>query len=252
MKKKAFCASLLFLVFLIINSLSNVAALGYNSGVKQNQNFVWKCNVCNELEMNTIFGSLWDDFGYFKNLSKGKKMKWEVTNIEINETFISIIINTWDWRKEENWGIIDNTSQIVYYTNPDDYRSNELNFSDYSSLVPFWFPTPIGEYLGGLNSKLIKWYDVDNRVLPTLNVEIAKDEITFNLPTKDIYIIAIYNDQGILDSYKLYTKGNVVIIDISLDFLPLYVIPSLVSLAIIPTIGIVIYIYKKRRTLVQP
>ena len=115
--------------------------------------------------------------------------------------------------------------------------------------MPFWFPTPVGDYLGSLN--LIKWYDVDNRVLPTLNVEIPKNIITSNLPTKDIYIIAIYNDQGILDSYKLYTKGNVVIIEISLDSLPLYVIPSLVSLTVIFFIGIVIYIYKKRRTIVQ-
>ncbi len=234
---------------LIINNLHNVSALGYSTGVKQNQNFVWKCNVCNELEMNAIFGSLWDNFGDFKNLSTGKKMKWEVSNVVINETFISINIDTWDWSKKKNWGIKDNTSQIVYFTNPDNYSDDELNFSDYSSLVPFWFPTPVGEYLGGLN--LIKWYDVDNRVLPTLNVEIPKNAITSNLPTKDIYIIAIYSDQGILDSYKLYTKGNVVIIDISLDFLPLYVIPSLVSLTVIFFIGIVIYVYKKRRTQVQ-
>jgi len=234
---------------LIINNLHNVSALGYSTGVKQNQNFVWKCNVCNELEMNAIFGSLWDNFGDFKNLSTGKKMKWEVSNVVINETFISINIDTWDWSKKKNWGIKDNTSQIVYFTNPDNYSDDELNFSDYSSLVPFWFPTPVGEYLGGLN--LIKWYDVDNRVLPTLNVEIPKNAITSNLPTKGIYIIAIYSDQGILDSYKLYTKGNVVIIDISLDFLPLYVIPSLVSLTVIFFIGIVIYVYKKRRTQVQ-
>jgi len=248
LKKKAFYASLLFLTLLIFNTQYNISALGYSTGVKQNQKLVWKCNVCNELEMDAIFGSLWNNFGHFKNLSKGNKMKWEVSNVAVNETFISIIINTWDWSKEENWGIKDNTSQIVYYTNPDDY-SEEMNFSDYSSLVPFWFPTPVGEYLGGL--KLIKWYDVDNRVLPTLNVEIPKNVITSNLPTKNIYIIAIYNDQGILDSYKLYTKGNVVIIDISLDSLPLYVIPSLVSLTVIFFIGIIICVYKKRRTQVQ-
>ena len=77
LKRKAFYASLLFLMLLIINNLHNVSALGYSTGVKQNQKLVWKCNVCNELEMNAIFGSLWDDFGHFKNLSRGKKMKWE-------------------------------------------------------------------------------------------------------------------------------------------------------------------------------
>jgi hypothetical protein len=109
--------------------------------------------------------------------------------------------------------------------------------------VPFWLPIPVGEYLGGLN--LSDEYNVDNRVLPTLNVEIGKNETGF--PSKDIKIIAIYNDQGILNSYKLYVKGNVVIIDISFDFLPFYVIPTLIGLTVIFSLGIILDITKKRK-----
>ena len=133
----------------------------------------------------------------------------------------------------------------MYLTNPSDY-GKEFNFSSINSFTPFWFPIPVGEYMGGLN--LNAWYDVDNRVLPTLNVDIPKDAILSGYPNKGIQIIAIYNDQGILSSYKLYTKGNVVIIDITLDFLPFYVIPTLTVLFTILSLGVIIYIIRKYKS----
>lgn len=217
---------------------------GYNVGVAQNQKKIWKCNVSNKLEMNALFGSTWDDSGIFRNLSKGKRMKWEISRVEVNETFTSINISLWEWTSEKSWGIKDDNFQIIYRSNPGNY-SQELNFSDTTSLVPFWFPVPVGEFIGELNLK--NWYDVDNRVLPTLNVEIIKGSLGTNLPSKNIHIIAIYNDQGILDSYKLYIKGNVVIIDISLEDLPFYVIPILISLITIISLVGIFYIYKKRK-----
>jgi len=84
--------------------------------------------------------------------------------------------------------------------------------------------------------------------LPTLNVEINKDEILPGFPSKDIQIIAIYNDHGLLNSYKLYIKSNIVIVDISLDFLPFYVIPTLIGLTTIFSLSIIFYISKKRKT----
>ena len=113
--------------------------------------------------------------------------------------------------------------------------------------LPFWFPIPVGEYMGGLD--LNAWYDVDNRVLPTLNVDISKDAISPGYPNKDIEIIAIYNEEGILSSYKLYTKGNVVIVDIALDFLPFYVIPTLIILFTVLSLGVIVYIIKKYKSI---
>ena len=245
MKQKTFFFNFILFFLLISSIVSTVTAVEYRIGVREDQELIWKCNVCNKINMDIIFGSEWNDVGIFKNLSQGKRMKWEINSAEVNETFTKISFSIWVWTSENTWGIKDNDSEIIYFSNPDDY-SQELNFSGYSSLVPFWFPVPVGEYMGGLS--LNEWYDVDNRVLPTLNVEIRKDEILPGFPSKDIQIIAIYNDHGLLNSYKLYIKSNIVIVDISLDFLPFYVIPTLIGLTVIFSLSIIFYIGKKRKT----
>jgi hypothetical protein len=234
------------LIFLLTTSfISTVNAVSYRSGVSVDQELIWDCNECNKQELDLIFGSDWDHDGVFDNLSKGKRMKWKIDNTIMNETNILISFRIWSWTYEQVWGVHDNSSKLNYLLNPSDYVQ-PLNFSQYSSFVPFLFPIPIGEYIGGLS--LVSWWDVDNRVLPTINVEISKNMISPGIPTKEVKIIAIYNDQGILNSYKLYGTGNVVIIDISLDFLPFYVLPALVGLFSGLSIGIILYIFKKRNT----
>jgi hypothetical protein len=209
-------------------------------GVHEDQEIIWKCNVCNQNKMEAIFGSEWNDSGIFDNLSVGKRMKWKINNFQINQSYSKINFSIWVWTSESIWGTKDNDSEIVYF-----FDNIESNFSRYTSLVPFWFPIPIGEYLGSL--ELNEWYDVDNRVLPTINVDIDEDAISLGIPQSRIKIIAIYNEQGILCSYKLYTIGNVVIIDISLDFLPIYVIPTLIGLLGIFFVSLIIYLYNIRR-----
>ena len=244
MKKKITVLSFSFFFLLVFSIISNVYANEYSMGIKSEQVLIWKCNVCNHIEMDYIFGNDWDDSGIFKNLSKGKKMKWEIVNIEDNEITIELNYSLWGWTSGSTWGAKDNDSQISFFSDPKDY-TQKLNFSSETSLVPFWFPVPVGEYMGSLN--LSQWYDVDNRVLPTLNVEIEKDTILPGLPSEDIKIIAIYNDQGILNSYKLYTKGNAVIIDISVYSLPFYVIPTLIGLIVCLSLSVILYFVKKRR-----
>lgn len=219
-----------------------VNAVSYKTGVNENDELIWKCKVCNKAEMNLIFGSGWDNSGIFQYLGKGTSMKWEINTVEVNETVNKIEFSIWLWTQNKNWSVKDDDSQITYLNNQKEYNEN-LNFSRYNSFVPFWFPIPVGEYMGGLD--LNAWYDVDNRVLPTLNVDISKDAIGPGYPNKGIKIIAIYNDEGILNSYKLYIKGNVVIVDIILDFLPIYVIPTLIVLFTILSLGVIVYIIRK-------
>jgi len=225
----------------------NVNAISYKLSVNEDDELIWKCKVCNAAEMSLIFGSGWNNnSGIFHNLSNGTRMKWEINTVEVNETVNKIEFSVWFWTSNKNWGVKDNDSQIIYLNNPNDY-TEELNISIDNSFVPFLFPIPVGEYMGGLN--LSAWYDVDNRVLPTLNVDISKDAIDLGYPNKDIEIIAIYNDEGILSSYKLYTKGNVVIVDIALDFLPFYVIPTLIVLFTVLSLGVIVYIIKKYKSI---
>ncbi|MHA1931544.1 MAG: hypothetical protein ACW96X_03335, partial [Promethearchaeota archaeon] len=228
MKRKELLMSCLLLFIFISGTTSNVSAVNYGIGVNQNEGLVWKCKVCNSAEMDSIFGSGWNSVGIFTNLSSGASMKWKINSTEINSTIISIKYDVWYWNLSYEWGIKDNSSQINIYVDPSDYSTNYI-FLNYASLVPFLLPIPTDEYLGGLSVKLIDWYDVDNRVLSTLNIEVLKDKIFPGYPNKDIKIIAIYNDRGILNSYKLYGKDNTVIIDIALDFLPFYVVPSLIG-----------------------
>jgi len=245
LSRKLWFLSFIIIFFLSPGMIINVGAIKYKTGVKENDELIWKCRVCDDAEMNFIFGVGWDNSGIFQNLSVGKTMKWEIDSVQFNDTVIKIEFGEWFWRQNRNWGIKDNDSEIIYQANPSDY-TEVLNFSSEKSFTPFWFPVPVGEYIGGLN--LTEWYDVDNRVLPTLNVDIPKDAVLSGYPNKNIQVIAIYNDLGILSSYKLYTKGNVVIIDIALDFLPFYVIPSLAVLFTILSLGVIIYIIKKYKS----
>jgi hypothetical protein len=226
--------------------ISKVTATNYGIGVNKNEDLIWKCKVCNNAEMDVILGTDWDNSGIFTNLSQGTRMRWKINSAEINSTMSSIEYDIWYWTASDNWGTKDNISRIEFLVDPNDYSEN-YSFLNNTSFVPFWFPIPVGEYIGGLSLKLNIWYDVDNRVLPTINVDIPKDNIVLGYPNKDIKIIALYNDQGILNSYKLYGKGNTVIIDIVLDSLPFYVIPSLIGLVTVITVSIILYFKKKKR-----
>ncbi|MFX1438347.1 MAG: hypothetical protein ACFFAA_14320, partial [Promethearchaeota archaeon] len=226
MKRRLFLFSILVFFLFFSEIVVKVNAINYKTGLKESDKLIWKCKVCNEAELNLIYGVGWNT-GIYQNLSKGSKMKWEINTIELNETIIKLNFSIWYWTQNRNWGVKDNNSQIIFLKDPKTYPE-DITFINYISFVPFLFPIPVGEYMGSLDFNA--WYDVDNRVLPTLNVDISKDAIWPGFPNKDIHIIAIYNDQGILSSYKLYTKGNVVIIDIAFDFLPFYVIPTLIGL----------------------
>ncbi len=234
------------IVFIFINGMIfNVFGINYGIGVHQNDELVWECKVSINSEIDLIFGNGWDSSGIFTNLSRGTRMKWRINSAEINDTISSIEYDIWFWSLNDDWGTKDNSSQINVFIDPIDYSEN-YSFLNYTSLVPFWIPIPVGEYIGGLSSNLSSWYDVDNRVLPTLNVNIRKNDISPGYPNKDIKIIAIYNDRGLLNSYKLYGKGNTVIIDIVLDDLPFYVIPTLIGLIVAFSVCIIIYIVKNK------
>ncbi|MHA2195446.1 MAG: hypothetical protein ACXABO_07625, partial [Promethearchaeota archaeon] len=175
MRNRSYLLSFVFLLILMTGMISNVNAIRFKSGVKENEELLWKCKVCNKAEMELIFGIGWDELGLFKNISREKWLKWKIIETTTNDTNIKIEYFMWSWSVDKDWSGSDNISQIIYYSNPNEYNEG-LNFTNYAFFVPFWFPIPVGEYMGGL--KLIKWYDVDNRVLPTLNVNLPKHEIT--------------------------------------------------------------------------
>ena len=243
-RSRKLCACIFLIIISIIGFTSDVIALNYTFGFKSNNDLVWKCHVCDINKMNNIFGENWSSTSLFENLSQGKKMKWHITTVEENSTSLLATVNIWVWNNEQNWGVYDYNTKFPYLKDPSQYASN-YNLSLDIPFIPFWFPIPVGEYLGTL--KLSYMYDVDNRVLPTLNVEVDKDFLQTNNPSERIFIIAIYNTDGILSSYKLYTSGNVVVIDIGFESLPIYVLPSTLGLIGAFFIAIILYIRKQRK-----
>lgn len=242
-KKRVIYTSIMLLFLFTLGFLPNVIANEYKNGIKTNDELIWICNVCDDNKMNVLFGEFWDEAGIFENLSANKRMKWSVNMVEENSTTLSALINIWMWRFEDSWGTQDYSSKFSYLKNPNLYPSG-FNFTDVLPFIPFWLPVPVGEYLGEITLDDI--YDVDNRVLPTLNVQIIKDSIRPNEPTETVYIIAVYNSNGILSSFKLYTSGNIVVVDISLESLPIFVIPSTIGLILTFLCAIVLYLKKKR------
>ncbi|MHA2288679.1 MAG: hypothetical protein ACXABG_07820, partial [Promethearchaeota archaeon] len=235
-KKKNLYASIIIILISVIGFSSDVIAVNYTFGFKANDELIWKCHVCDINKMNDIFGENWTSTGLFENISQGKKMKWQINTIDENLTSLLANINIWIWDNEENWDFYDYSTELSFLKNPSQYNSN-YNFSNVIPFVPFWFPVPVGLFLSSL--KLESMYDIDTRVLPTLNVDI-------NL-TERILIIAIYNSEGILNSLKFYTNGNVVILDIEFEFLPIYVLPATLGLIGTFFIAIILYVKKKRK-----
>ena len=241
-KRDIYTSIMLLFLFMGVFS-SNVIANEYQIGIKTNDELIWNCHLCNDNKMDAIFGEFWNEAGIFKDLNVDNKMKWKVSMIDENSTTLSALISIWMWQFEDNWGTQDKSSKISYLKNPSLYPSG-FNFSDALPFIPFWLPVSVGEYLGEVSLGDI--YDVDNRVLPTINVHINKNSIHPNEPTETVYIIAVYNSNGILSSFKLYTSGNVVVVDISLENLPIFVIPSTIGLILTFVCSIVLYIKKKR------
>ena len=242
-KKRAIYTSIMLLFFFMLSFSSNVIAVEYQNGIKTSDELIWNCLLCDDNKMDALFGEFWNEAGIFENLSVNKRMKWSVNMVEENSTTLSALISIFMWRFEDNWDTPDNSSKFSYLKNPSFYP-NSFNFTVLLPFIPFWLPVPVGEYLGEI--PLGDIYDVDNRVLPTLNVQIIKDSIRPNEPTETVYIIAIYNSNGILSSFKLYTHGNIVVVDISLESLPIFVIPSMIGLILTFVCSIVLYVKKKR------
>jgi len=242
-KKRDIYTSIILLFLFTLEFSSKVIATEYQIGIKSNDELIWNCHLCDDNKMDAIFGEFWNNAGIFEDLRVNSKMKWSVNMVEENSTILSALFGIWIWQFEDIWGTQDNSSKFSYLKNPRLYSSG-FNFSDVFPFIPFWLPVSVGEYLGEVSLGDI--YDVDNRVLPTVNVQINKDSIHPNEPAETVYIIAVYNSKGILSSFKLYTSGNVVVIDISLEGLPIFVIPSTIGLLLTFVCSIILYIYKKR------
>lgn len=197
-------------------------ASSYEVGVKKGESFIWNCNVYDNNKMDEILGKEWDNDGFFEDLEKGTHMKWKIRDIDNdekiyssethnNETAYSLKLGKWIWTTNENWGDEDKEEESYLFKDPHDYSDDYI----FPEFAPIWLPIPIGEYLKNID--LYEGYTIDARVIDSITCEIERADLDDGYPKENIKIVAMYNDEGILMSYKLYIGDHNVLLDISLE-----------------------------------
>ena len=177
-----------------------------------------------------------------KNVRQTGYLSWNILNRENDGTFLNLTIRKWDW----GYGCIPGwpaNESYWYYIDPNQYPDN-YNFSEIFPFINWWLPQPMSDYVSKLNLNQI--YDVDDRVLFTINVNIHQNYISKGFPSKMVNIIAIYDDNGFLSLLKVSLPGNIVLLDIRSTVIPSYTIPIIISL-FIALIGFLILYFKKIR-----
>ena len=247
MKIKYFLIGLIFVLTFLIGFNASVVAHEYELGVDEDDKFIWKCNVYDEEKMKDILGSGWNanGTGLFEELEQNTRMKWKIkdtdNDIEIynpetleDEKFIQIIYQKWIWTKDHKWGDYDHENQFNLYKNPKDYDDDFI----FPNFAPICLPFPIDDYLK--DADLYEGYSIDARSIPTISCEIEKNDMKGDYPTEYIKIQAVYNDKGVLKSYKLYVNDHRVIVDISLE--EEFIFSPILWMVLIPAIFLIFYL----------
>ncbi|MFX0105629.1 MAG: hypothetical protein ACFE75_09070 [Candidatus Hodarchaeota archaeon] len=235
--------------------ISRVRAIDYSAGIKEGRELIWICNIYQKQKMEQLFGNDWDkvNASIFKDLEEGAKMKWKITDIienamlysnktKNNESALSIKFDIWNWTKNVDWGPRDSQDERILFKNP----LNNLDHLIYPNFVPFWLPVPTGEYMKAMEPVLSSGYTIDGRVLLAITIELDKNELDGTYPTEYVKVLAMYNDEGILRSYKLYITDHFVMVDISLESNPILEIPLIIIIVVLSYFGLTIVLLKTK------
>ncbi len=249
MKFNSFLISYFLLLIILIGLIPFAKASDYKIGVEKGDVFIWNCNVCDNNKIDEILGEEWDDEGFFEDIEQGTHMKWRIretdddekiysSETKDNETVYTLEFSKWIWKTTDEWGDEDKEEYSNLFKDPDDFSDDFI----FPELAPIWLPQPMGEYLKNID--LYEGYTVDARVIDAITCEINRADIDDKYPKENIKVVAMYNDQGILKSYKLYIGDHKVILDISLES---FITINFLLLSIITAffyVGIIYVIYK--------
>lgn len=249
MKFKFFLINYFLLLIILIGLTPSAKASNYEIGIEDGDIFIWNCIVCDSNKLDEILGKEWDDDGFFEDIEQGTHMKWKIRDIDDdekiyssetkdNETAYSIEFGKWIWTTKDEWEDKDEDEESNLFKDPDSYSEDYI----FPELAPIWLPIPIGEYLKNID--LYEGYTIDARVIDSITCEIDRADIDDKYPKENIKIVAMYTEQGILKSYKLYVGDHNVILDISLES---FITVNFLFLSIITAffyVGIIYVIYK--------
>lgn len=226
MRKKTILISFIILLIISLGMASTVKATEYDVGLEDGEQFIWRCNILDRSEMDSLLGDGWDTnkTSLFKNIKEGARCKWVIkeTDDEIKEfntdkqeydEFLGITYKKWKWTESDNWGDEDYELQSKHYSDPGDYPDDYI----FPDIAPIWIPIPSDGYMKGVD--LYRGYkrDARARTCYTITCEIEENDLEGPYPTDYIKIHAGYNDKGILESYKLYLKDHNIILEIILE-----------------------------------
>lgn len=242
MKHKRMSFGILILSLLFCN-ITIKPVLSYDFGHQPSNELIWRCDICKTEELYSIFGMNWSSSGLFEHIDQGKKMKWEILSLEKEGGRLNLTVNTWKWQDENTWANSTDQKSYWYYSSPSEYPNN-FNLSKNFPFLKLWLPLPMSEYVSNLNLSQI--YDVDDRVLFTIYIHVDKDYISYNSPSQAINVIAIFNENGFLETFKIYLQRNVILLSLSLEYIPIFAIPTVIFIFGFLIIALLLYFFYLR------
>lgn len=210
MKKKSICLSLVLISLLgIIGYSYSTTSLSlsnndYSLGIKIGNSFIWEVTTVNETEMETTFGSNWQDLlGAGESNITGARLEIIITNITTTSVEWILDIDITIWTVGEFLFYDQLTTEIA--------RSPE-NFDIYDHSSDF-FPIPLKDYLLNITTFPLDYSVQDNTVIYS-DIWLEPFEVWY-IFNEDVGVIEKYqikNDDGdviyeyILISMKLGEK----------------------------------------------
>jgi len=259
MKKKLlfFISFLLFATLFIgltTNTIANEDDEDYEVGFDVGDEFIYVCKTFDEEKMNDAWGKDWDDNTIFEGIEEGKKMKWEITEIDDDYTMYSpetyktedayrVKYEIWMWSNDEKFSDVDSEEEeFSWLIIPGDHGT-DLYFD--SILVP-WVPIEIEKYLDHL--ELYKWWYVDEDKL--LFEKFGGERYSWydsDIHKGHIFTETTYNEQGIVSSFKILNEAEEVILEFSLESETAFLIPLIIIIvAVISALAIVYIVMRKK------
>ena len=244
MNKKSICLSLVLMSLLGIIGYSygttslSLSNNDYSLGIKTGNSFIWEVTTVNETEMETVFGSNWQDLlGVGESNVTGARLQIIITNITTTSVEWVLDIKITIWTVGEFLFYDQLTSEIA--------RSPE-NFDIYEHSSHF-FPIPLRDYLQNITTFPLG-YSVQNNTIIYSDIWYEPFEIWY-----------IFNeDVGVKEKYQIKNDDGDVIYEYILISMKLGEKEAVISFGyifiIFIVIGVICLILKKKRffTLKQP
>jgi len=258
-KKLLFIISFLLFATLFIglttNTIANDDDEDYEIGeIKEGNEYIYVCNTFDEEKMKEAWGNHYDDVKLFENIQEGAKMKWEIIEINDEDTMLSIKTQAiedaytikydiWIWTTEEKFEGADyENEEFSWFANPEDHETDKAFDDNY---VP-WVPTDVVQYLDHL--ELYKWwYTEEDKILYERFGQERQYWYNPQIHKGKILIEMTFNEEGILSSYKLLNEDEEVILEFTLEVeLGYIILIIIVILAVIAALTVIYFVLRDK------